>query len=216
MLPRYFTVKTFAMSILFQPFYFTFFMVQFDMVVLQIIVGIVFYIMIKFIKKINSIILNIDRPIRLFVKHQYIHRTTCKFIIMHNHFCHTMYKLNFLFSRLLLLACLLLSMPSNLINLQQILVENVELEWKLFQAITSMSVLLVSCMIQYWLAYLSKEAHRTTVHLSRLQWRINGQPFGLRHKIKLMSYFERLSSNRKIGITMGPTITLTMNIFAQV
>ena len=71
-------------------------------------------------------------------------------------------------------------------------------------------------ILLYTLAHFSRLTHRTAVPLSGLQWRLKGLPFGLRHKIKVMSYFERLSSNRKFGVTIGPTITLTIPVFSHV
>ena len=65
-------------------------------------------------------------------------------------------------------------------------------------------------------AQMSKNIHRMTVTLSQLQWQFNGWPFRVKMKIKLMTYFERLSAKKKIGFTISSTITLTHHIFAMV
>ena len=198
-----------------QPFYLTILILIFDVAFTNKVHFLVVYIMMKFIKKTNSIIMNIDDGNKLFQSSITILDTIRKFIILHNHYSTILNKLNFLYSRLLLL-CLLLYMPPNLIVIHLVLFENTDIVTKYVFAYTAFYTSIIMIILLYVGANLSKEAHRTTIHLSRLQWRINGQPFGLRHKIKLMSYFERLSSNRKIGITIGPTVTLTMNIFSQV
>ena len=174
----------------------------------------VMYVMMKFIKKTNSIIMNVGAN-KLFQNNITILNTIRKFIMLHNHYSTIMYKINFLCSRLLL-ACSILCMPPNLIVIHLLFFENSDLVTKFLFVWIAFNSSIIIILILYAMANLSKESHRTTVHLSRLQWRINGQPFGLRYKIKLMSYFERLSSNRKIGITIGPTVTLTMNLFSQV
>ena len=76
-------------------------------------------------------------------------------------------------------------------------------------------ILMVLFSLSFACAYMSKHIHRTAVPLSRLQWKFKGIRY-LLLKLKLMTYFERLSSTRKIGVTLGPTITLTMPIFSQV
>ena len=215
MILKYYSIKIYAISLLAQPFYLMIFKMIFDVLFMIMVHFLVMYIMIKFIIKTNSIIINMNRGNKLFHRHITIIDSTRKFIMLHNHFSTIIYKINFLYSRLLFFW-LLLCMPPNLINIQLLFFENTDLAIKFLFAWLAFYTSLFMILLLYLMAYLSKESHRTTIHLSRLQWRINGQPFGLRHKIKLMSYFERLSSNKKIGITIGPTVTLTMNLFSQV
>ena len=215
MIYKYYTIKIFAISIFFLSFYSILFTMIFDVIIMITFFILIMLTMKKFIEKTNEIILNINCPNKLFQSNINILNSIRKFIMLHNHYSTIMYKINYLYSRLLL-ACLLLCMPANLIIINFSLFENTALEVKLLISCLAFNISGLMIILLYVLAYLSKESHRTTIHLSRLQWRINGQPFGLRHKIKLMSYFERLSSNRKIGITIGPTVTLTMNIFFQV
>ena len=205
-------MNIYAISLIVQPFYLTMWIITFDVTFMAMVYFLIMYIMIKFIKKTNSIILNINDPNKLFQSNITILDSVHKFIMLHNHFLIITYKINFLCSKLLL-ACLFLFMPFNLITIHLLFFENTAIETKFWFFFVAFNYSVTMIFIIYVMAYLS---NRTTVHLSRLQWRINGQPFGLRHKIKLMSYSERLSSNRKIGINIGPTVTLTMNLFAQV
>ena len=109
-------------------------------------------------------------------------------------------------------------MPQNLLMMHQVFFENLPTKVKIIMSGFVIFYTFFIVILQYSLASISREVHKMTVPLSKLQWKLRnnnmGQPFALRPKIKLMCYFERLSSNRKIGITIGPTIALTMPIFA--
>ena len=78
--------------------------------------------MMKFIKTTNSIIMDIDGGNELFKSNITILNTIHKFILLHCHYSTIMYKINFLYSRVLL-ACLLLCMPPNLIAIHLLFFE---------------------------------------------------------------------------------------------
>ena len=70
--------------------------------------------------------------------------------------------------------------------------------------------------VQYCFALYSVKIHSMYAKLSRLQWCLNGYPFLMRIKMKLIMCFERLTSTKhRIGFTMG-SIVFTMQLFAMV
>jgi hypothetical protein len=66
------------------------------------------------------------------------------------------------------------------------------------------------------IASLSSKIHKGAKRLSRFQWKINGWPFRTRTKIKILITFERLSSDRKIGFTIGSLAVMTFPLFYRV
>ena len=138
-----------------------------------------------------------------------------KFIVRHNNFCEVYQQIFKLMSKNMFHYYLTV-IPISLLMIHQVFFEELPLEYKFVYTLLTISALYGTIVNQYIMAHMSRLTHRTAVPLSRLQWRLKGLPFGLRHKIKVMSYFERLSSNRKFGVTIGPTITLTIPVFSQV
>ena len=138
-----------------------------------------------------------------------------QYIVYHNRYCTTLYEYNKFWCKIYLVAIVTL-MPQNLIMMHQVFFENLPIKVKINMTGFICFDIFIIVILQYSLATINREVHRMTVPLSKLQWKLNEQTFVLRPKIKLMCYFERLSSNRKIGITIGPFITLTIPIFSQV
>ena len=136
-------------------------------------------------------------------------------MVEHNTFCTTLHLYNKFWSKLYL-AFVLMLLPTNLMWMQQFFFEQLEPVARIFIGFTISVWLLQIFFIQLAFARMSQQSHKTVKMLSKIQWRLNGWPFRLNNKIKLMTYFERLSSNRKIGVTIGPTIVLTLPVFAQV
>ena len=170
------------------------------------------------LKKINSKITNLfHKNVVLFQRSQrnYIQRSVNQFIEEHNEFCHTFLEYNRFWSKVYLVF-LLTIFPNNLMMFHQVLFEQLQLNYRII--FTSMAILMILSLylLQFGFAYICKQIHKTTKQLSQLQWRLNGWPFRLNNKIKLMSYFERLSSQRKIGLSLGPTVVLTFPVFHQV
>jgi hypothetical protein len=91
--------------------------------------------------------------------------------------------------------------PMNLCLLHEILFEEFEIYVQIFFGFTLIMQMIIIFLFQLLTASLSSKIHIGGKKLSRLQWKINGWPF--RTKIKLLACFERLSSNRKIGFSIG-------------
>ena len=170
----------------------------------------------KWIKRINQIFLNtMNDKEQIFVNHIILQKCVENFIIQHNNFCNVYQQIFKLISKAIFEYYLTI-MPISLILIHQVFFEKLPIEYRLIYILDIVIIFYITIVCQYIYAHLSRLTHRTAVPMSRFQWRIKGLPFGLRHKIKVMSYFERLSSNRKIGVTIGPTITLTIPVFSQV
>ena len=113
-------------------------------------------------------------------------------------------------------ALMLTMVPVHLLLLHTILFENTNDHVKFYLTIITIYLTIGHFLLQFFYAYLTKQIHQNSKLLAHLQWRLKGWPFRLQSKLKLIAYFERLSANKKIGITLGPTVTLTFPIFAQV
>ncbi|XP_054166217.1 uncharacterized protein LOC128963728 [Oppia nitens] len=127
-------------------------------------------------------------------------KSTGSFINHHNQCCYQLKSINKLVAKLKFMEmfCLL---PFNLLCWQQI------------TAIANMILLFGN---NYLMAYLSSKFHQMCKPLARIQWRLNSRSFGLRFKLKLLAYFERLSCNRKIGLNVGPFGAMTFPMFQLV
>ena len=144
-----------------------------------------------------------------------LHKDIKRFIEEHNDFCRLFHLYNKFWSRVYLTFFLTL-IPLNLIWLHTFFFEQIDQKFRIFIGFTSFVLTLMIFILQYSFAYISNQIHKNTKILSKLQWRLNGWPFRLQNKLKLMTYFERLSNTRKIGLSLGPTVVLTFPVFAQV
>ena len=70
--------------------------------------------------------------------------------------------------------------------------------------------------LQYIFARLSFKIHSPCKSLARIQWRLNEWSIRLSTKLKVMTYFERLSGPKKIGITAGSIHVLTLPLYFMV
>ena len=170
-----------------------------------------------FIKNINRRIqsaLSFKTELQI-INNMRVNKSIKLFIVEHIEFCKTLDEITRFWSKLYF-AFILTQIPVNLVSFHQFFFESLNYNYMLFIGFSSFVQILDLFLIQYCFAYTSNQIHKTTKLLARLQWRLKGSPFQLRNKIKLMTYFERLNSNQKIGITLGPTIALTFPVFAQV
>ena len=133
------------------------------------------------------------------------HNEICRLFLTYNQFWKTPFFTQFL-----------TMVPLSLILLQTIMFEQVSIEVKYYIAVVTLILVISIFMLQYFYAYLSKQVHKSTKLLAQVQWQVKGWPFRLSTKLKLMAYFERLNANKKIGVTLGPTVTVTFPVFAQV
>ena len=158
----------------------------------------------------NKNILAFKRVVRF-----HIHNNIKQFLYEHNQFCMTLSQYNKFWSNIFL-AFILSLIAISLMYMEQFFFEPINTDIKILIGLITFTWIALISITQLAFAYLSKRIHQTAVPLSRLQWRLNGWPFRVNNKIKLMTYFERLSSNKKIGITLGPTVAMTIPIFSQV
>ena len=167
-----------------------------------------------FIDRINENFYNIFKQKNNWFKRQ---QNIKQLIGEHNEFCEKLFIYNKFLSKIYF-AIILNMIPMSLLILQQVLFEDLEYKAYLLMVFMLVTWIVEMSFYQYYYALLSLKIHKTRKHLPQLQWRINGCPFRvvLRNKLQLMAYFERLNSNNKIGLTIGPTIVLTLPVFTNV
>jgi hypothetical protein len=136
-------------------------------------------------------------------------------LIEHNQLCSEIHNHNKI-TKTLYFYIIFINIPINLFLLHQYLFEDL----KFYVQIIFLFILTIQSLVifvfQYYFASLSASIHKPLNILSRLQWNLNGWPFRMRTKIKLLSCFERLSSNRKIGLSIGSIAVMTFPLFFQV
>jgi hypothetical protein len=160
-------------------------------------------------RSINELILN-----NRLIGHQ-ISTTLKPFIYEHNRVCVQLSNYDKFWSKLYFYLVFTI-IPINLCFLHQFLFEDIELHIKFLIGLTLIIQLSLIFIFQFIVASLSDKIHKSGKRLSRLQWGINGWPFRARIKIKLLTCFERLSSNRKIGFTIGSLTVMTYPLFYKV
>ncbi len=119
-------------------------------------------------------------------------------------------------SWIIFLFCIHYFIDINLCFSHQFLFENIELHIQFLFGLTLIIQLSLIFIFQFIVASLSDKIHKSRKKLSTLQWGINGWPFRTRTKIKLLTRFERLSSNRKIVFTIGSLTVMTYPLFYKV
>lgn len=151
---------------------------------------------------------------RTFIRDKRISQSARLFIEQHNRFCTHIWKVDQAI-RPTFLALIVTAMLINLLLMHQIIFEDLLLHIKMYYAFLIYGQDLILLALQYNFAILSAKIHENCLNLSRLQWSLNGYPFRLRIKLKILTCFERLSANKKIGISIA-SITLTMHLFSKV
>ncbi len=133
----------------------------------------------------------------------------------HNGICEEISDLNKI-SESLYFTFIFVMIPINLLLLHQYLFEDLKFYIKIcalfFLVVQSIAIFL----FQFYIASISSSMHKPRQNLLKLQWKINGWPFRTRTKIKLLTCFERLSSNRKIGFSIGSLAVMTFPLFYKV
>ena len=158
----------------------------------------------RFLENSNTLFDNMSKTRQRIINFITEHNTYCVALTDYNRFWS---KLVFAFLGSMFPCCFMLQHILLFIKFKTIYV--------ILIGIYSTIILIGFFSLSFSCAYMSKHIHRTAVPLSRLQWRLKGIRYSLL-KLKLMTYFERLSSTRRIGVTLGPTIVLTIPIFFQV
>ena len=133
----------------------------------------------------------------------------------HNNLCVKIKKLNN-FWRNVYLSALVNMFLITLLILQLVLFEKIDVFVRIFYIFGLIVSYLALFLLQYFLASLSAKIHKMCKMLSHFQWLLNGRHISLGFKLKLLEYFQRLSSNRRIGFSLGPRTVVTFPIFAGV
>jgi hypothetical protein len=136
-----------------------------------------------------------------------------KLVMDHNCFCTKVKRYNEFWQKPFL-SFLIALIPSNLFVLHQLSFE----ETKTYILIINTTVVLYEFFFIFFLSYytsaLSQQIHDSAKKLLLLQLRCTG--LTINNKLKLMTCFERLSSKRKIGFSLGPLSVMTYPIFQLV
>ena len=106
--------------------------------------------------------------------------------------------------------------PDTLILLHQLFFDPLNGFIKVLFVLTLVMLYMPLIGAQFMFALHSKRLHQMCVKLSRLQWRVNGWPFRMRFKLKLLICFEKLSSDRKLGANIGSLGVMTFPKFYKV
>jgi hypothetical protein len=138
-----------------------------------------------------------------------------QFIERHNRLCERLRDYN-RFSSYLVLNQLMCVIPLNLICWHQLLFERLSLKIKIIYFIANISWVSYTLGFIFFSALLSLRLHSMCKRLAQIQWQLSGWIVRLRMKLKIMTYFERLSSDRKLGLTMGPFGAATIRAFYMV
>jgi hypothetical protein len=173
---------------------------------------IVYYFRVR-AEKINKII--DDLIARNQMSGHHISSSIKSFICEHKQICTQLFNYN-QFWKKLYFSFTFTVIPINLCSLHQFLFENQKFYNRAALGFSILIELIFIFFVQLLAASLSSKIHKTGKRLSELQWRINGWPFRARTKIKILNTFERLSSNRKIGFTIGSLAVMTFPLFYRV
>ena len=166
--------------------------------------------------RINSINKNIFESMKpkLTKLSSLIYHPLQKYIEDHNYLCSEVKVLSNYWKNLYLIFILTM-FPGTLMLMHQVLFEDIELLLKMFFVSSTVAFYSILIVEQYFMASFSAKMHKTCKKLSHFQWFLRGK-HNLRFKLKLMTYFERLSSNRKIGLSIGSLAIITFPLFAGV
>ncbi len=136
-------------------------------------------------------------------------------LIEHNGICEEISDLNKI-SKSLYFTFVFVMIPINLLLLHQYLFEDLKFYIKIGALFLIIVQSIAIFFFQFYFASCSASMHKSVKILAKLQWKINGWPFRTRTKIKLLACFERLSSNRKIGFSIGSIAVMTFPLFYKV
>lgn len=165
--------------------------------------------------KINKINKNIELLFnRNHMNRSNIYGSVGKFIEEHNQFCSEIMLIN-KFWKDIFLVFMITAFPINLTIMHQLLFEDIDLYMRFFYAFIIILDDTILFGLQYSYALFSLKVHKMAKKLSQLQWEINGWPFRMRFKLKILMCFERLAHKKKFGMTIG-SVVVTFPLFQQV
>ena len=164
------------------------------------------------INRINNTIINIGQTSST----AFIWKTTDKYIRDHNKLANKVMKLNNFWKSYILTMVMTVS-PISLILLDQVLFENGDTLTKIVYIFALFFCYLLLFILQYFLASFSAKMPKMCKKLSHFQWIFKRRFFSLGFKLKLLMYFERLSSKqKKIGFSVGSLAVVTFPLFSGV
>ena len=138
-----------------------------------------------------------------------------RFLEEHNYLCDQIKSLSDYWKNLWLMFQLSL-FPFTLVLLHQIIFEDIEIQIKMVFVLANIAIYSSIFGTQCFLASISEKVHKMCKILSRIQWTLSSQQIDLRFKLKVLTYFERLSSSRRIGFSIGSLTVVTFPLFAGV
>ena len=138
-----------------------------------------------------------------------------KFFIEHNNLCYKVKRFSD-FWKDIYLTLILTMCPTTLILLHMVIFEQLETYFRLFYILLIIDIYSVIFVLQYFFASLSHKMHRQCKLLARSQWLFNKTNSSLAFKLKIQTYFERLSSNKRIGFSIGTLVVITFPLFSGV
>ena len=207
---EHYTLQMYLISLPFQiAEYMAILAISFDGVVAATLILTITYYEHLRINKINRTIERVNRNDSFEV-----HVAVIKFFEEHFRYCDHLLIIN-KFGKNLSIVFFVTSFPFNLIMMHQVLFEDLSINLRIAYGLMLFGDDAIMFGVQYSFASLSLKCHKMCSKLSRLQWSINRYPNRMRTKLKLLMCFERLSSKRKIGITLG-SMVFTMPLFSKV
>jgi hypothetical protein len=136
-----------------------------------------------------------------------------KLVMDHNSFCSKV-KLYNEFWKKPFLSFIVALVPSNLVALHQLLFEETKTYVLMINTLIVFYGFFFIFSLSYYTSSLSQQIHDSAKKLLILQLRFTG--LTIKNKLKLMTCFERLSSKRKIGFSLGSLSVMTFPIFQLV
>ena len=138
-----------------------------------------------------------------------------KFFIEHNNLCYKVKRFSD-FWKDIYLTLILTMFPTTLILLHMVIFEQMETYYRIFNILIIMNIYFALFVLQYFFASLSHKMHRQCKLLARSQWLFNKTNSSLAFKLKIQTYFEKLSSNKRIGFSIGTLVVITFPLFSGV
>ena len=138
-----------------------------------------------------------------------------KFFIEHNNLCYKVKRFSD-FWKDIYLTLILTMCPTTLILLHMVIFEQMETYFRLFYILVIIDIYSALFVLQYFFASLSHKMHKQCKLLARSQWLFNKTNSSLAFKLKIQTYFEKLSSNKRIGFSIGTLVVITFPLFSGV
>ena len=138
-----------------------------------------------------------------------------RFTIEHHNLCCKVNKFG-KFWKEIYLAGILAECPTTLFILHLLLFETIDYYMTIMYVIILIDAFVILIVLQYFFASLSHKMHKQCKLLARIQWLFNRNNSNLRFKLKIQTYFERLSSKKRIGFSIGTLVVITFPLFAGV